>query len=127
MRILIIFLLLFLNSQHLIAQHSNELYNDGALISVQNGAEIHVKGDVHMIGGSLENNGLILTQGNSYSDNTFQQLGTGTYRIENSVTNAGERQFIQGSFAVRGGQSKIGTDDGSFYDLELAMIKEWYT
>ncbi len=120
MRILIIFLLLFLNSQHLIAQHSNELYNDGALISVQNGAEIHVKGDVHMIGGSLENNGLILTQGNSYSDNTFQQLGTGTYRIENSVTNAGERQFIQGSFAVRGGQSKIGTDDGSFYDLELA-------
>lgn len=104
------------------SQHNNELYNDGALIHVQSGAEIHVLGDVHMkkTTAELENNGLIKTHGNSYSDALFQNTGTGTYRIENSDVNTTERQFIQGSFAARGGQSKIGVDDGSFYNLELA-------
>jgi hypothetical protein len=55
----------------------------------------------------LENNGLIKTHGNSYSDALFQNTGTGTYRIENSGVNTSERQFIQGSFAVRGGQAEI--------------------
>lgn len=104
------------------AQHNNELYNDGALIHVQAGAEVHVWGDVHMreATGNLQNNGLIKVQGHSYSDNLFQQSGTGTYRVENSNVNIGERQFIQGSYAVRGGQAQIGVNDGSFYNLELA-------
>lgn len=107
---------------NLYAQHNNELYNDGALIHVQSGAEVHVWGDVHMreATGDLQNNGLIKVQGHSYSDNLFQQSGTGTYRVENSDVNAGERQFIQGSYAVRGGQAATGVDDGSFYNLELA-------
>lgn len=105
-----------------LAQHSNELFNNGALIRVQPGAEIHVNGDVHMVGASatLNNDGLIRTQGNSYSDNLFQQRGTGVYRIENNTVNLGERQFISGSFAVRGGQAQTGVNDGSFYNLELA-------
>lgn len=104
------------------AQHNNELYNDGALITIEPGAEVHVWGDVHMHQGTgtLDNNGLMIVQGNSYSDNLFQQRGTGIYRIENSGVNLGERQFISGSFAVRGGQAQIGVDDGSFYSLELA-------
>lgn len=104
------------------AQHNNEFYNNGALIHVQTGAEIHVNGDVHMFGATatLENNGLIRTQGNSYSDNLFQQRGTGTYRIENSTVNTTERQFISGSYAVRGGQAQTAVNDGSFYNLELA-------
>ncbi len=104
------------------AQHNNEFYNDGALVHVQAGAEVHVWGDVHMYQatGDLQNNGLIKTQGNSYSDNLFQQSGTGTYRVENSDVNVGERQFIEGSYAVRGGQAATGVNDGSFYDLELA-------
>lgn len=103
------------------AQHNNELYNKGAEIHVQAGAEMHVRGDVHMIGATatLHNDGLIQVQGNSYSDALFQQRGTGTYRIANPDVNTGERQFISGSFAVRGGQTDIGVDDGSFYNLEL--------
>jgi len=114
-------LLLFLSTV-CFSQHNNEFYNDGALVHVQAGAEVHVWGDVHMVGatGQLQNNGLVKTQGNSYSDNLFQQSGTGTYLIENSDVNIGERQFIEGSYAVRGGTAQIGVDDGSFYDLELA-------
>jgi hypothetical protein len=104
------------------AQHSHELYNDGAVIHIQAGAEVHVLGDVHMLKstGTLENNGLLKVQGNLYSDNLFQQRGTGTTRLENSAVNTMERQFISGSYAVRGGQSQIGVNDGSFYNLELA-------
>lgn len=49
-------------------QHNNEFYNDGALIHVQAGAEVHVLGDVHMYRatGNLQNNGLIKMQGNAY-------------------------------------------------------------
>ncbi|MFT5860983.1 MAG: hypothetical protein ACI865_003101 [Flavobacteriaceae bacterium] len=104
------------------AQHNNEFYNDGALVHVQAGAEVHVWGDVHMYQatGDLENNGLIKTQGNSYSDALYQQSGTGAYRVENSDVNIGERQFISGSYAVRGGQAATGVNDGSFYDLQLS-------
>lgn len=103
------------------SQHNFELYNDGALIKVQAGAEVYVDGDVHMFGASatLDNDGFIKTQGNTYSDNLFQQRGTGTYRIENSSVNVGERQFISGSYAVRGGQATTGVNDGSFFNLEL--------
>lgn len=103
-------------------QHNNEFYNDGSLVHIQAGAEVHVWGDIHMYqaSGDLENNGLIKMQGNAYSDNLFQQSGTGTFRVENSNVNVGERQFISGSYAVRGGQSQIGVNDGSFYNLELA-------
>jgi len=109
-------------SGSLYAQHNNELYNDGALIHVQAGAEVHVWGDVHMreATGDLQNNGLIKVQGHSFSDALFQQSGTGTYRVENSDVNVGERQFISGSYAVRGGTGQIGVNDGSFYNLELA-------
>jgi len=105
----------------LFAQHNNEFYNDGALVHVQAGAEVHVWGDVHMLKttGTLHNDGLIKMQGNAYSDNLFEQRGSGTYRVENSNVNIGERQFISGSYAVRGGQAQIGVDDGSFYNLEL--------
>lgn len=103
------------------AQHNNELFNDGALITVQPGAEIHVWGDAHMQGASatLNNNGLIKVQGNLYSDDQFQQRGTGTVLMENSNVNTNERQFISGSYAVRGGTAQIGVNDGSFYNLEL--------
>lgn len=104
------------------SQHNFELYNDGSLIHVQAGAVVHVQGDVHMrqAAGTLENNGIITAQGNAYSDNLFQQRGNGTFRFENSSVNVGERQFISGSYAVRGGQAQIGVNDGSFYNLELA-------
>ncbi|MBL4706462.1 MAG: T9SS type A sorting domain-containing protein [Flavobacteriales bacterium] len=117
-----VLLVFIISSNCLLAQHNYEFYNDGALIHIQSGAEVHVWGDVHMTKatGVLENYGLIKAQGNSYSDNLFQQSGTGTYLVENSDVNTGERQFIQGSFAVRGGQSQVGVDDGSFYRLELA-------
>jgi hypothetical protein len=74
-----------------------------------------------MVGNSLlENNGLIQSQGNLYSSNIFQQRGNGTMRLENNLVNTTETQFIQGSYAVRGGQSQIGVNDGSFFTLELA-------
>ena len=104
------------------SQHNNELYNDGALIHIQSGAEVHVWGDVHMnrSTGTLHNDGLVKMEGNAYSDNLFQQRGTGTFRVDNSDVNIGERQFISGSYNVRGGQAQIGVNDGSFYHLELA-------
>ncbi len=104
------------------AQHNNELFNDGAVIHIQAGAEVHVLGDVHMTKstGELNNNGLMKVQGNLYSDGLFEQRGTGTTRIENSSVNVGERQFISGSYAVRGGTAATGVNDGSFYNLELA-------
>lgn len=103
------------------AQHSNEFYNNGALVHIEAGAEVHVWGDVHMYqtSGQLENNGLLKVQGNMYSDASFQQRGTGTTLLENSDVNTGERQFISGSYAVRGGTAQIGVNDGSFYNLEL--------
>jgi hypothetical protein len=116
----LVFLVVFQLSSF--AQHSNEFFNDGALVHIEAGAEVHVWGDVHIEGASavLENNGLLKTQGNSYSDNLFQQSGIGTYRIENSDVNTGERQFVSGSYAVRGGTAQIGVNDGSFFALELA-------
>lgn len=112
---------LAISSTSLFAQHNNELFNDGALITIEPGAEVHVWGDVHMQGntGNLTNNGLIKVQGNMYSDNNFQQRGTGTTLLENSDVNTNERQFISGSYAVRGGVGQIGVNDGSFYNLEI--------
>ena len=119
----LLFLTSFFFSFYSVAQHDNELYNDGALIHIQPGAEVHVWGDVHNYQetGDLQNNGLLKVQGNMYSDDLFRQQGTGTTRIENSDVNVGERQFISGSYAVRStGSSAKGTAaDGSFYDLEL--------
>jgi len=114
--------LLLMGVSSVYAQHNNEFYNDGALVHIQAGAEVHVWGDVHMTQatGRLENDGLMKVQGNMYSDALFQQTGTGTTRMENSDVNVGERQFISGSYAVRGNTSQIGVDDGSFYNLELA-------
>lgn len=114
-----LFFVCFLSVVKAFCQHNFELYNNGSTIFVSPGAEVHVRGDVHMIGGTLTNNGLIETHGNSYSNTLFQQRGTGTYRLNNSAVNTGERQFISGSFAARGGQAAIGVDDGSFYNLEL--------
>lgn len=104
------------------AQHNNELFSDGALIHIESGAEVYVRGDMHMVGSSttLENDGLIQVEGNLYSNTNFQQRGTGTVRIYNENVNTGAAQFISGSYAVRGGQAQIGVDDGSFYNLELA-------
>lgn len=103
------------------AQHNNEFYNNGALVHIQAGAQVHVWGDVHMrtATGLLENNGLLKVQGNMYSDALFQQRGTGTTLMENSNVNTTERQFISGSYAVRGGVAQIGVNDGSFYNLEV--------
>jgi len=104
------------------AQHNYELNNQGALITVQAGADLYVWGDVHMEGNTatLDHNGTLEVQGNLYSDNQFQQRGTGTVTIQNEDVNVSERQFISGNYAVRGGQSQIGVNDGSFYNLELA-------
>lgn len=104
------------------AQHNFELNNQGALIRVQAGANVYVQGDVIMEGASalFNNDGFVEVQGNMFSDALFQQRGTGTVRMENNDVNTGERQFIEGSYAVRGGQAQIGVNDGSFYNLELA-------
>lgn len=105
------------------AQHNNELYNNGSLIHIQAGAEVHVLGDVHMRGATavLENYGLIKTDGDMYGDNLFQQRGTGTTRIQNNLVNAGQNQKISGSYGVRSvGSTNLGVNDGSFYNLELA-------
>lgn len=104
------------------AQHHYEFNNQGAEIYVTSGAEIYVWGDVHMEDATAlwDHDGLMEVQGNMYSDNLFQQRGTGTVRIENNDVNIGERQFIEGSYAVRGGSGSVGVDDGSFYILELA-------
>ena len=105
------------------AQHNFELFNNGALIHLQAGAEVHVLGDVHMRGvtGRIENNGLLVVQGHLYGDNLFQQRGTGTTRLRNNLVNTTESQMITGSFAIRGtSQSQIGVNDGSFYNLELS-------
>ena len=105
------------------SQHNNELYNNGALIHIQAGAEVHVLGDVHMRGATatLENNGLLKSDGDLYGDNLFQQRGTGTTRLQNNLANVGQNQKISGSYAVRGtGSGNIGVNDGSFYNLELA-------
>jgi hypothetical protein len=109
-------------SASLSAQHSNEFFNRGAAVTIQAGGEVYIQGDMHHIGatGSINNNGLIELQGNAYSDNLFQQRGTGTTRIYNRTVNLAETQTIQGSYAVRGGQAQIGVNDGSFYNLELA-------
>lgn len=101
-------------------QHNAEFVNNEATFKIQNGAIMTVKGDMHNIGSLLDNDGLLEIQGNLYANNTFQQRGTGTVRLENNDVNIGERQFISGSYAVRGGTAQIGVDDGSFYDLELA-------
>ncbi len=104
------------------AQHDYELNNQGALITIQANADVYVWGDVYMEGATatLDNDGFLEVQGNMFSDNLFQQRGTGTVRLENNDVNTNDRQFIEGSYAVRGGQAQIGTNDGSFYDLELA-------
>ncbi len=104
------------------AQHNNELYNNGAEITVQNGAQVYVLGDMHQMRatGRLTNNGFIEVQGDAYSDNLFQQRGTGTLRMHNRTVNLFSSQFISGSYAVRGGQAQIGVNDGSFFNLELA-------
>jgi hypothetical protein len=104
------------------AQHNYEFNNQGAAIYISSGATVYVWGDVYMEDATalLSNSGEIEVQGNMYSDNLFQQRGTGTVRIENSDVNVNQRQFIEGSYAVRGGQSAVGVDDGSFYHLQLA-------
>ena len=109
-------------STSLLAQHNNEFYNDGAEVTVQNGAEMYVMGDFHnyQASGVLRNNGFIEIQGHALSDNLFQQRGTGITLMTNADVNVGQTQYIQGSYAVRGGQAAIGVNDGSFYDLELA-------
>lgn len=105
------------------AQHNNELYNNGSVLYISSGAEMHVLGDVYMIGAttSLENYGYLKADGNLIGDNLFQQRGTGIMRLQNDMVNIGETQKISGSFAIRGlGSANKGIDDGSFYILELA-------
>ena len=112
--------ILFLSFTSVQAQHNNELYNNGATIFISAGDSFSVHGDVHLNGGTFTNNGLMEVQGNLYSDATFQQRGLGTVRLENNDVNIADTQFVSGSFVVRGGQSQIGVNDGSFYNLELA-------
>ncbi len=116
------FLLTFLFFTHILfAQHNNEFYNNGAEVTIQSGAEVYVMGDFHnyQATGLLRNDGFVEIQGHALSDNLFQQRGTGTTRFINNDVNAGETQYISGSYAVRGGQAVIGVNDGSFYDLQL--------
>ncbi|MFT6244347.1 MAG: hypothetical protein ACJA0U_001610 [Salibacteraceae bacterium] len=105
----------------LFAQHNNEFYNNGAEVTIQNGAEVYVMGDFHnyQATGLLRNNGFVEIQGHAISDILFQQRGTGRVLMINNDVNAGETQYISGSYAVRGGQAAIGVNDGSFYNLEL--------
>lgn len=117
-----LFTLAFGSAVALNAQHNNEFFNAGAEVTIQAGAEVYVMGDVHNVQatGLLDNDGYLEVQGHMYSDNLFQQRGTGTTRMINDDVNIGQTQFISGSYAVRGGQAAIGMNDGSFYNLELA-------
>lgn len=117
-----LFALAFGSCVALNAQHNNEFFNDGAEVTIQAGANVYVMGDVHNVQatGLLDNDGYLEVQGHMYSDNLFQQRGTGTTRMINDDVNMGQTQFISGSYAVRGGQAAIGVNDGSFYNLELA-------
>ena len=105
------------------AQHDYEWYNNGDTVCIQPGSLLCIQGDMHNNGNVrqawLNNNGFIEVQGNLYSNKFFQQRGIGTLRLQNRQVNLKERQFIQGEYGVRGGQSKIGKDDGSFFNLEL--------
>lgn len=109
------------------AQHQYEWYNQGDTVCIQANTLVCVQGDVHNIGAAqqawVNHNGVIEIQGNLYSNNLFQQRGTGVIRLYNRQVNQNERQFIQGSYAVRGGQNKIGIDDGSIFNLELSNSK----
>ncbi|MFK7783974.1 MAG: T9SS type A sorting domain-containing protein [Crocinitomicaceae bacterium] len=109
-------------AQAISAQHNNEFYNDGAAVTVQTGAEIYVMGDFHnyQTSGLLRNDGFVEIQGHAFSDNLFEQRGVGTALFINNDVNAGQTQYISGSYAVRGGQAAIGVNDGSFYNLQLA-------
>ena len=103
------------------AQHNFEWYSNGGDVFIAAGAQVEIRGDVHHMGNSfLTHNGNMRVQGNMYSSNNFQQRGTGLVRLQNANVNTTETQFIQGSYAVRGGQSQIGVNDGSFARLELA-------
>lgn len=106
------------------AQHSNELYVNGALLYTSSTSEMYVLGDVHVVSTSeFQHNGLLEVQGNMYGSNTMRQTGTGTVRLHNRTVNIGEVQTIYSTdgFAVRGGYATIGSWlDGSFYNLELA-------
>ena len=77
----------------------------------------------------LENYGFIEVEGNTYGTNLFQQRGTGTFRLYNRLVNSGQAQTIYGSnsYAVRGGQSSIGVDDGSFYNLDFYDVGQVLT
>lgn len=114
--------LTLLFSLKVVAQHNNEFFNQGAEIYITSGADVHVWGDMVMKGstGLLDLDGVIYIEGNLYSDGLFQQRGTGTVRLANEHVNVNDRQIIEGSYAVRGSQSQIGVNDGSFYNLELA-------
>lgn len=105
-----------------VAQNNNEFYNAGAAVYIQAGADVYVMGDLHnyQATGLLSHSGFLEIQGDALSDNLFQQRGTGTTRFINNDVNVGQTQYISGSYAVRGGQSAIGVNDGSFYNLELA-------
>lgn len=119
---LIYFLLFTFLTHAIFSQHNNEFYNDGALVTIQAGAEVYVMGDMHnyQATGLLRNDGDLEIQGYALSDNLFQQRGTGTTLFINNDVNVGQTQYISGSYAVRGGQAAVGVDDGSFYNLELA-------
>ncbi len=94
------------------AQHSNELYNKGADITVKAGETIYVMGDVHLDGGDLGNSGTIEVQGDFYNDNaTSTQSGTGVVIFKNDDVNLGQVQQIRGSADLTG--------SASFYDVDL--------
>lgn len=114
--------------------HTNDnlWYNNGAAVTIQAGTLVTIQGDItnNQAGQTgithLDNNGFIWVQGNLYGDNAFKQTGTGTLRLQNKTAlytapYASENyQVIQGGYRVNGGQATIaGTDDGSFYNLEL--------
>jgi hypothetical protein len=114
--------------------HTNDYlwYNHGAAVTVQSNALVTIQGDMtnNQAGVTgithLDNSGFIWLQGNAYGDNAFKQAGTGTLRVQNKTSlyaapyAAENYQVIQGGYRVNGGQTAVGgTDDGSFYDLEL--------
>lgn len=114
-------------SQSSFSQHLNDAlwYNNGANVTIQSGTLVTIQGDMtnrenSQPGTHLNHNGFLWIQGNLYGDNLFQQRGTGTIRLQNENVYTGEYQFISGGYAVRGGQSSIGVNDGSIFTLECA-------
>ncbi len=89
----------------------NELYNDGALIFIEDGALVHVEGEViNANSGTMENNGTIEVSGDFTNNATYQYSGSGARTV--IFNGVGNTQNISGNM-----DGSAGTND--FHNLTI--------